>query len=213
MSPQGYPPQPGFPPGGPIVSRSRKGRGGLFAIIAIIVVVVLIVGVVGVLAFASKKPNGTNTTSSTPTTAPTPTPSVPAGFQKFSNTQFSVIYPSDWASQAGTGGGGENFTSTTGQLFQVIIQPGSDQSTVPTLLATLCSIFGKPIGSVTTVTIGGQPWQQETCGDHGVPVGTVEATIHQNEIFSIDYASLVGTYATDKTQFFAPMERSFAFAS
>src|SRR6185437_5114840 len=159
---------------------------------AIIVVVVLIIGVVGALALTSKKPSsttGTNTPSSTPTTAPTPTSSVPSGFQKFSNSQFSVDYPGDWTADGSSGGDGEDFTSTTGQLFQVLIQPGADQSTVPTLLGALCSVFGKPIGSVSAVTIGGQPWQQVTCGDNGVTTGTVEATIHGDSIFSIDYAS------------------------
>ncbi len=213
MPPQGYPPQPGFPPpGGSFSSPPRKkGRGGLIAIITIIVIVVLIIGVVGVLALG-KKPNSTTGSSSTPTVAPSPTSSVPAGFQKFSNSQFSIEYPGDWTAKSGSSGE-EDFTSQAGQIFQIIVQPGQDQSEIATLLSTLCSIFGKPIGSVTTVVIGGQPWQQETCGDNGNPTGTVEATLHQTSVFSIDYASLGGTYTADKPQFFTPMEQSFAFAS
>jgi hypothetical protein len=199
------------------MSPPRKRRGGLIAIIAIVVVIVIIVGTVAAFAFGNKNANNntanSNTPSaSTPTTAPSPTSSVPAGFTLFKNEFFGVSYPSDWKADAGsTNDGSESFTSTTGQLFQVILQQHADESQIPTLITTLCAIFGDPIGSPTVVTFAGTTWQQETCGNNGVPVGTVEAAVHNDLLYSIDYASLVGTYTDDKTQFFGPMEQSFAF--
>jgi hypothetical protein len=195
----------------------KKGKGGLIAIISIIVVVVIVGGVVAALALSGKKSNtGTNTgnnPSATPTTAATPTASVPSGFQKFTGTAFSLNYPSGWTAKAASSSDGEDFNGPSGQIFQVLIQPNGDQAQIPTFLDTLCSIFGKPIGSPTTVTIGGQQWQQETCGDNGTPVGTVEATVHQGQLFSIDYFSLATDFASDKTQYYGPMEQSFAFTS
>lgn len=188
----------------------RKGKTGMIVIISVILLVVIVGGVVAALALTSKKSPTANNPSTTPTLAATPTPSIPSGFQKFSNSQFSIAYPSDWTAQAS--GGGEQFVSQAGQLFQVLIQPG-DQTEIPTLLSTLCSIFGKPIGSPTTVTIGGTQWQQQACGDNGTPSASVEATVHQSQIFEIDYTSLAGTYAADKPQYFTPMEQSFAFTS
>jgi hypothetical protein len=195
----------------------KKGKGGLIAIISIIVVVVIIGGVVAALAFGGKNKPGTTTNSSTPASAATPTPtatptpSVPSGFQQFSGDGFTISYPSDWTTKASSGSKGEDFNGPEGQVFQVLIQPNGDSAEIPTFLDTLCSIFGKPIGSPTTVTIGGQQWQQETCGNNGTPVGAVDATVYQGQLFSIDYFSLATDFASDKTQFYAPMEQSFAF--
>jgi hypothetical protein len=186
----------------------KKSRTGLIVIVSVIVLVVIAGCVIGALALTSKKSPTANNPSGTSAPGVTPTSSIPSGFQKFSNSQFSIAYPSGWDKQAS--GGGEQFVSQAGQLFQVLIQPG-DQTEIPTLLSTLCSVFGKPIGSPTTVTIAGQPWQQQTCGDNGTPSASVEATVHQSQIFEIDYTSLTGTYAADKTQYFTPMEQTFQF--
>ncbi len=200
----------------------KKSKTGLIILIVVILVVLIGGGVAAAVALGGKKGSPTTGNSNTPTTStPTPgvtpsptTPSIPSGFQQFSNSNFSVIYPSAWTAKSdSSSNGGEDFTSTTGQLFQVLIEPTGTQDEIPTYLDTLCSIFGTKIGSVTTVTIGGQQWQQETCGDNGTPDGTVEAVIYKGQLYSIDYASLAGGFTTDQTQYYTPMEQSFKFNS
>lgn len=190
----------------------KKGRGGLIAIISIIVVVVIIGGIVAVVALGGKKGNTTNgnNTSSTPTA--TPTPSVPAGFTKFTGTAFSVVYPSDWMKEVDSqGGGGEDFTGTTGQTFQISIDSSGTADEIPTLLATFCSLLGNSTATPTTATVGGQQWQQIDCGNTSTLHVVTEAIFYQNQVYQITYGSLSATYDNDKTQFFSVMESSYTF--
>ena len=204
------PPQPGFP-GGPGAPPPKKGKSGL---IIGIVVVLLVIIVGGVLAFAllKKGPNttGTNGTSATATPKATATQAVPSGFQQFSNSNFSVIYPQAWTAKASSSG--EQFTSASGQIFEVdITSGGSDPSVFD---SAYCGVIGKVTAGPTTVTIGGEKWTQEECQDQdGTLDSVVEAVAHNGNLFSIAYLSLIDTIQTDKTQFYQPMEQSFKFLS
>lgn len=197
----------------------KKGKGLLIAIISIIVVVVIVVGVVAALALGGNKSNSTtntnsNTPAASPTTAATPTPSVPAGFQQFSNSQFSVAYPGDWTAKASSSGDGEQFTGPTSQVFQIDINQDTPAGQESAFNAAFCQVLNsKGKGTPTTVTIGGQTWQQLDCQDDGSLHAVVESVVYKGALYSIAYLSLSPTFASDKTQFYSPMEQSFAFAS
>ena len=192
----------------------KKGRGGLIAIISIVVVVVIIGAIVAVVVLGGKKggTTGNNNASSTPT-AP-PTPSVPSGFTKFTGTDFSVIYPSDWMKEADTQGtgAGEDFTGTAGQTFQISIdENGATADQIPLLLTTFCSILGNDKATPTPVTIGGQQWEQIDCGNTPTLHAVSDAIYYKNALYQITYGSITDTYDNDKTQYFSVMESSFTF--
>jgi hypothetical protein len=194
----------------------KKGKGLLIAIISIIVVVVIVIGAVAVLALGGNKSNTTannsNTPAATPTTAATPTPSVPAGFQQFSNSQFSVAYPSDWTAKATSSGSGEQFTGPAAQVFEVDINQGAATGQENTFNATFCqAINPKGKGTPTTITIGGQTWHQLDCQDDGSLHAVVESVAYKDALYSIAYLSLSPTFTSDKAQFYTTMEQSFAF--
>jgi hypothetical protein len=46
---------------------------------------------------------------------------------------------------------------------------------------------------------------------NGQPAAEAIAVTYKSHIFTINTLSLGGTYATDETQYFQPMEQSFAF--
>jgi hypothetical protein len=191
----------------------KKGRGGLIAIISIVVLVVIIGGIVAAVALGGKK-GGTNTGNNvTPTPTATPTPSVPTGFTKFTGTAFSVVYPSDWMKEADSqGGGGEDFTGTTGQTFQISIDAnGATADQIPLLLTTFCGILGNDKATPTPVTIGGQQWEQIDCGNTPTLHAVSDAIYYKNALYQITYGSITDTYDTDKTQYFSVMESSFTF--
>ncbi len=197
----------------------KKGKGLLIAIISIIVVVVIVVGVVAALALSNNKSNTTtntnsNTPAATPTTAATPTPGVPAGFQQFSNSEFSVAYPSGWTAKASSSGDGEQFTGPTAQVFQVDVNPNTPAGQESTFNTAFCQVLNsKGKGTPTTVTIGGQTWQQLDCQDDGNLHAVVESVVYKGALYSIAYLSLSTTFTSDRAQFYTPMEQSFAFAS
>jgi hypothetical protein len=199
-------------------SPPRKRRGGLFALIAIIVVVALIVGVVGVLALTHK--SGSTSTSntnssSTPTTAATPTPSVPSGFQKFSNSQYSIAYPGSWSAKASSSGTGEQFTGPDAQVFQVDLTPNASSGEEAAFNTGFCGVLNSKGGATTptAITIGGQTWQQLDCKDDGTLHAVVESVVYKGTLYSLSYLSTSLTFDSDKTQYYGPMEQSFAFGS
>ena len=220
--PQGY----GAPPPGGQFAPPRKSNTGLIVIISVIVLIVLVGGAVGAIALLGKKsvssgttvgstPTKTTTASATntptlPTTAPTA--SVPGGFSQFSNSDFSIDYPSDWMKTASTGqGSGIVFTSSTGDVFEVGTIAGGQVA--PTVFDdAYCKGIGMKAAGPTSVTIGGQQWTQETCTTtNGSIESVVEAVDHSNKLFLIAYASPAPTFASDQSQFFTPMEQSFMF--
>jgi len=198
----------------------RKGRGGLIAIIIVIVVIVLIIGVVAAVALGGKKSSGNtgNNSSSTPTVAATPTPSVPSGFQKLTETDFSIDYPGTWQHSGSTGNA--TFIGPEGQTFLILSLP--DSGTSPAELdAAFCSGtgttgggsgFGGAPSAPTTVTISGQSWTREECDNSdGTLHAVVESVVYQGNDYLIAYDSTKLTFDSDKTQYFTPMEQSFAF--
>lgn len=208
------PPQPGFPagPGGP---PPKKGKTGLIIGIVVVLLVLIIGGILGVVLLrkGSNTP-GTTGTSATATPKATATQAVPSGFQKFSNSDFSVVYPQAWTAKAS--GTGEQFTSASGQIFEVDVNQGtgSANNAAAAFDDTYCSIIGNVTAGPTTVTIGGEQWTQEECQDKdGTLASVVEAVAHNGNLFSIAYLSLLDTFQTDKTQFYQPMEQSFKFLS
>lgn len=207
--PYGAPP-PGFPvgPGGP---PPKKGKTGLIIGIVVVLLVLIVGGILGVVLL-KKGPNtpGTTGTSATATPKATATQAVPSGFKQFSNTDFSVIYPQDWTAKSSSNG--EQFTSASGQIFEVDITSGGSDASV--FDDAYCGVIGKVTAGPTTVTIGGEQWTQEECQDQdGTLDSVVEAVAHNGNLFSIAYLSLIDTIQTDKTQFYQPMEQSFKFLS
>jgi hypothetical protein len=230
MPPQGYPPQPGFP-GGQGGRAPKKGKGGLIAVIAIVVVVVIIGGAAAAFALGGKKSpstsssqnsqnSGNGQTANTPGVTVTPTPTTPsssgnapAGFQQYSGSLFSINYPSDWVLEPSTQATGTtSFTGSQGQIFQVDVEDSGAED-INQLLTLFCQTLSDTAGSPTTITIGGQQWQRRVCESNGQPAAAIEAVTYNGHIFSISYFSLAGTYATDATQYYQPMEQSFAFLS
>jgi hypothetical protein len=138
------------------------------------------------------------------------TPSVPSGFQQFSNSDFRLDYPANWKVTGAPEFAGE-FTGPTGQDFFVLDYSNANTTEIPTQLTNMCSYFGALIGSARMVIIGGQRWQQETCGNNGTANSTVEAVIYKGRLFAIAYSSLPSFFSSDKTQFYSVMEQSFAF--
>ena len=206
-------PPPGFPggPGGP--PPKKGGRSGLIIIIVIVLLVIIIGGVLAFVFLGGKKNTGnTPGSSATNTPAATATQAVPSGFKTFSNADFSVIYPQDWKTKTTSSGAGEQFSSTTGQVFEVDITKGaSDAAAFDT---AYCGAIGKVTAGPTAVTIGGAQWTREECEDKAGSFHTVvESVTHNSNLFSIAYLSLAPTYAVDKSQFYQPMEQSFKFLS
>jgi hypothetical protein len=141
----------------------------------------------------------------------TVTPGVPSGFQQFSASDFRLNYPSDWK-VTGAKPFAEEFTGPAGQDFFVLIYSNGHTTQIPPLLGNMCDYFGSLIGSARTVTIGGQQWQQETCGENGTANSTVEAVVYKGNLFSIAYSSPPRSdFSSDKTRFYSVMEQSFAF--
>ncbi len=228
VPPQGYPSQPGFP-GGPGGRAPKKGKGGLIAVIAIVVVVVIIGGAAAAFALNGKKSPGSasrsqnsasSQTANTPGVTVTPTPTTPpssgnapAGFKQYSGSLFSINYPEDWTLEPSTQANGTtSFTGSQGQIFQVDVENSGDED-INQLLTLYCQTLSDTAGSPTTITIGGQQWQQRVCESNGQPAAAIEAVTYKGHIFSISYFSLAGTYATDATQYYQPMEQSFVFLS
>ncbi len=106
--------------------------------------------------------------------------------------------------------GTTSFTGSQGQIFQVDVENSGDED-INQLLTLYCQTLSDSAGSQTTVTIGGQQWQQLICESNGQPAAAIEGVTYKGHIFSINYFSLAGTYATDATQYYQPMEQSFAF--
>jgi uncharacterized membrane protein len=185
----------------------RKRRGRLIAIISIVVVVVLIGGVAGALAVINNVGGGSNGA------AATPTPGVPAGFQQFIGNTFSIVYPDNWMRSGDPQGvDGQDFTGPAAQTFEISIYAHTGTSDeIPLLLTTLCTALGNATVTPTTVTIGGQQWQQEDCGSGSSLHAVSEAIVYKGSLYQITYGGLVTTYANDKAQFFSVMERSFTF--
>ncbi len=194
----------------------KKSKKGLIIGIAVVLLVVIIgCAVVGVLV--TRQGSSTSSTTSgnaaTATTAPTATAtaSVPAGFQKFSNDSFSIYYPADWEAKPESDGG-EQFSSSQGQVFQVNITAGAGANSAKTFDDAYCRVIGKQTADLTTVTIGGQQWTREECEDEaGTFHSVVEAVNYKGQLFSIAYLSLKPTFDLDKAQYYSPMEQSFTF--
>jgi hypothetical protein len=186
----------------------KKGRGGLIAIIAIVLLVVIAGGIVAAIALTGKKP-----ATSTGPGASTPTPSIPAGFKKFTGSTFSIAYPSDWKPVGDAQGtSGEEFTSDSGQVFQVTISAGARSGQEDLFNTGFCSVVGNASDATpAAVTIGGQQWHQLDCGEKSSLHAVVESLVYKGTLFSLSYLSPITTFDSDKTQFYTPMEQSFAF--
>ncbi len=197
----------------------------MIALIIIVVIVVIIIVAGAAIAFGGKKSNngGSNNasssqTSQTPGVTPTPTTpptsgNVPAGFKQITSPLYSIAYPEDWSVDASSQEiGTTSFTSSSGQIFQVDVENSGDE-VISQYLTLFCQTLGDQAGSPTNVTIGGQQWQQLVCTSNGQPTATAEGVTYNNHIFTINYFSLGGTFATDDTQYYKPMEQSFAFLS
>ncbi|GEM_PF-805190 len=220
----GYSP-PGTPgqPGAPVPPQRRNGP--LIAILSIIALVVLLGG--GALVFFSAKgsPGQSNSPTQVPTATALPTatatPSAPPGYKVFTNTTmtFSIDYPVDWSevkAPSGTGDGTE-FLGTANQIF--IVTDIGASSADPTILDdAFCEgangnggFGGKPTAP-KQVMIDGQSWTQEECtntsnGEHAA----VETVIYKGHVYLIAYASLIASFASNRSQYFTPMEQTFKF--
>lgn len=196
----------------------RKGKTGMIVIISVVLLVVIVGGVVAALAFASKKTPTTaanNTPSATSAPATTPTAAIPSNFKKFSNSRYSIGYPSDWMPAASSSGtNDEDFTGPTAQIFQVVITPNASPGEETLFNSGYCSVLGNSGGTKpapTSVTLGGHQWQQLDCGDNGTLHAIVESVIYKGDLYTLDYLSSSATFPSDRTQFFQPMEQSFQF--
>ncbi len=190
----------------------RKSKTGLIVVVSIILLVVIAGGVITAIALTSKKT--TSNTPGNPGNSPTATPTqgIPAGFTQFTGADFSIAYPSSWTKSGDSqGSGGQDFTGPTGQTFQISVDPHGSEGEIPVLLSTFCSILGNSKVTPTTVTIGGQQWQQADCGESSSLHTVIEAVFYKGKLFQISYGSLAQTFDNDKTQYFAVMEQSFAF--
>lgn len=216
----------GPPPGEPFAP-PKKSKSGLIVLLSVVLLVVLVGGIVGVIAFSGKHSaanTGPNQASGTPTATsvpPTPTqPAAQAGFMRFRNSKLSIIYPSGWMVQPDSSGKGSVGFVGPSQFFQVAINqvnniPGgnSDPAVVDSRFCQSVGMQQGPPPTPTTVTVGGQQWTQEDCGVNQSAHTVVESTLYQNNLYSIFYTSLGGTFDSDRTQFFMPMEQSFMFLS
>lgn len=194
----------------------RKGKTGMIVIISVIVLVVIVGGVVAALAFTGgKKTTNNNNPAATSAPAATPTPAIPSNFKKFSNSRYSIGYPSDWTSDTSSSGtNDEDFTGPTAQIFQVVITPNASPGEETLFNSGYCSVLGSSGGtkpSPTSISLGGQQWQQLDCGDNGTLHAIVESVIYKGDLYTLDYLSSSATFDSDRTQFFQPMERSFQF--
>ena len=116
----------------------------------------------------------------------------------------------------GPSGQEEGTTSFTGpdvQVLEVDVENQGDEDTSQ-FLSLYCQTLGdtNPV-SPKPVTIGGQQWQKVVCNVDGQPAAEAAAITYKGHIFTINTISISGTYATDVTHFFQPMEQSFAFTS
>jgi hypothetical protein len=153
---------------------------------------------------------GSSSGSASKSTTATVTPGVPSGFEPFTTSDFRLNYPSAWQVTGAREFAGA-FTGPAGQDFFVLRYSNGHTTQIPTQLANMCDYFGAQIDWARTITIGGQPWQQETCGERGTANSTVEGVLYRGLLFFIAYSSPRSDFISDKTQFYSVMEQSFAF--
>jgi hypothetical protein len=187
----------------------RVGHFPLQLLIASCFLAALLVGCGSGSGGASGSGSGSGSKGATATV----TPGVPSGFEQFSASDFRLNYPSDWKVTGAKEFAGE-FTGPGGQDFFVLIYSNGHTTQIPPLLGNMCDYFGSQIDSARSVTIGGQQWQQEVCGENGIANSTVEAVVYKSKLFSIAYFSPPKSdFSSDKARFYSVMEQSFAFVN
>jgi hypothetical protein len=229
--PQGFagpPLQPGAQGGAmPPAPRptAKKRRTGLMVALVVVVLVVLVVGVGGFLLLTRGTPkNSTNTGSGgNGSRSATATSSVPAGFQQFKNSAFSILYPNGWKAQEMPvqQASEEQFLGPAGAVTRSLKVDVFDKTRPPKEEDdALCLGFsGNPTAQATptTVTLGGQQWTREDCAARNIPgtptlKATVESVLYKNKLYTISYVSSPEeTFARDRGAYYTPMEQSFTF--
>jgi hypothetical protein len=205
---------PGFP-GSPMTPPPRKGRGGIIAIIAIILIVLIGGGVTATVILRNSPSTSSNTPSGTNTPVATATPNIPTGYTPFSNSKFRISYPATWTHQTSSSSPTEEFISGQGQIFQVTTLDRAPSGSDVSFNSVFCKEVGNSSGGThtpTSITIGGQQWQQLECGVGANNVQAVsESVIYKGTLYAISYASPSETFEADRTQFYSVMEQTFAF--
>lgn len=188
------------PPGKP--PSPQKTRKTRLLLLSGIVLLVLVVSSILAVVLLPKKPS---------TSGPS-TPTVPAGFQQFSSTYFSIIYPLGWSVNPTTSPIGDEFYNPA-QSFDVSIDLNESGLNEYEYTALLCSgPLDTNSSSPDNVKIGGVSWVRRTCDNP--PFHTVvEAAFHQGNLFSITYFSNQDNFSADAAQYYQPMEQSFTFLS
>lgn len=216
--------QPGGYPGGyaPPATMAPPAPARRNPIIPIALVVVLLLVAAGAFYFIKNNKSGGN---------------VPSGFTTFTDTagHYSIGFPSTWTKQAQQQSGvSEVLFEAPGQadVFAVaeLPSPGLTTSDLSSLLEGYFSGFAGSLpggggtlanqSSPQNVSIGGATWTSEagdinytdTAGNSATAHSEVAATVHNNYIFIIAYATQDGSkFDSAKSQYFTPMVNSFAF--
>ncbi|GEM_PF-2187258 len=234
------PAQPSYPPPG-APGRRRGKLLAIVGLVLIILVILIGSGVLFANTFNKSPASGSATggpiistapPTVTPTTQPTATPTArptstatpaPPALQTYRdpNRLFTIGYPTGWAvgnvALPITSGfvlngvqfknGAARFTIATGQQPAIPIPP--DQ--VDSLVLTSLGVSNQ--SAAQTVTIGGQPWTQES-GDSNVGRHTVAASTNFNDrLYTIVYSAPTSEFPSDNAQAFSLMIASFRFGA
>jgi hypothetical protein len=221
---------PGYwPPGAPgwpeAPAPPKRQKGPLIAILSLIVLVVLLGGgLFFVLLGRGFSPGQSSSPTQAPTATALPTatatPSAPPGYQFFTNSMktFSIDYPLGWSESkapASAGDGGE-FEGPEAQTF-LATDGGAIVGDPAVFDDAFCEgvngnggFGGKPTAP-KQVVVAGQTWTEEECTNSANAHAAVETIIYKGHSFIIAYASLSGSFAINRSQYFSVMEQSFNF--
>lgn len=155
-------------------------------------------------------------TTPTPKATPHAVSAVPTGFTIYKGTSFTLTYPTAWNKQNPAEGTGVQYTGPNQQVF-VAANMGKTVDTPEAFDTTFCgpTAFGGALnGPAKDVKISGVTWVQAQCTDQkGGKSAVVESTVHNKELYYIVYGSPLANFPTNKTNYFATMEKSFTFTA
>jgi hypothetical protein len=194
-------PTPPTEPNPPVQSPPPRKANKTILLLSGIVLLVLVVS--SILA-VTLLPRGASPAGPT-------TPTVLAGFQRFSNSYFSIIYPQGWTAQAITAPIGEDFSSSSAQGLEVTLNLNADATDASLYPALLCSgIQYTHTSPPDSVKIAGVFWSRRTC-DASIMHTVVEAGFHNGVLFVITYYSKQDDFSANAARYYQPMEQSFTF--